>query len=58
MLASERLGGRPPSGGAPDPRNVQEVYADDEALRKTNFYIIKKHLEVEDDSGGKSIAGP
>ncbi len=40
MLASERLGGRPPSGGALDSRNVQEVYADDEALSELVFRTL------------------
>jgi uncharacterized protein len=39
-------------------RNVQEVYADDEALRKTIFDILKKHLEVEDDSAAHLSPGP
>jgi hypothetical protein len=29
-------------------RNVQEVYADDPALREKIFQIFRKHLEVDD----------
>ncbi len=35
-------------------RNVQEVYADDDALRKKIFAILEKHLEA----GGASAAHP
>ena len=31
-------------------RNVQEVYADDPALREKIFQIFKKHLDLDDAS--------
>jgi hypothetical protein len=30
-------------------RNVEEVYAEDHALRKKVFQIFKKHLDVDDE---------
>ena len=39
-------------------RNVQEVYADDPALREKIFQIFRKHLDVTDDAAAAANPSP